>query len=193
MAKFEVEMEITGFKLKIKGERETAAELGAVLQSQVANLLPTGLIEAKTSGSSLEASSPRIVEAKIPARKPARKRVAEKPDSEIASIDLQHDPNRYGNPVQTWKHADKLMWLIYVITKQTAITHLTPTQISETFNSNFGRAGTLRPSNVSRDLKSQKAANPPLVSQETKSGKYGLFDSGEKHVESLIKTALTQP
>src|SRR5260370_26493321 len=101
MAKFEVEMELTGFKLRVRGERNDIPALTESLQQQVAGLLPQiGRIAD-------DRPSPQIVDARVePAatvgsrtRRTVKSRRAGSTldGAAVKALDWDHDPRKWGN------------------------------------------------------------------------------------------------
>lgn len=195
MSKYKVRMKLTGFELEIEGEKETVGQLGQALRTQMSNaLLPPLIASGSTlNGSSTPLEDPKTIEGKVSRRNTKRRSNSSSNGETVSSIiEFQHDPIKYGNPLQNWRPVEKSMWLIYVMSKQIGVDKFTPTEIAETYNAQFGKTGTLRPSNVSRDLGKAKSGNPAFVSQDIKTQKFGLYEAGEKEALKLIGEAQNQ-
>ena len=193
-ARVEVEIEIQSLKIKIRGDRDEAPRIAQRITEQMRGLVaPAASIAA--DGPAATPLPPVDVEAKPPSasRSRARKaqRVAPASDTGASSPKWQHDPDKWGNPKQSWNPTKKALWLLYVVANETAIKEMTAGQIAEVFNAHFREAGTIRGSNVSRDLGRAKQASPPLVGQATAGDANGYFltEAGKKFAEAAVADA----
>jgi len=197
MPKFEIEFEITGLKLKVKGEREDISALTANLSQQLGGLLPSpDMTEPPDNHQGfMDARNVTPIDAPKPTK---RKRAAKSssnastPGEVSVALDWRHSPEKWGMPTQAWNAAEKGMWLLYVVGKELESGELSSKQISETFNKHFKQAGAIRSQNISRDFGKRKLKSPAEVGQDTtKPGEpWFLTDAGNKIAESLIIAAL---
>jgi hypothetical protein len=109
-------------------------------------------------------------------------------NGEVAAIEWQHDASKYGNPQQSWNTAKKAIWIIYVVAKEANLSQLTASQITDTFNRKFKQAGSIRATNVSRDLGLAKLKTPALTGEDTTKSvsEWFLTDGGSKFAQEAI-------
>jgi hypothetical protein len=197
MPTFEMEFEVTGLKLKIKSEREDVPhavsavqnQLGAMIQSaaqlasaKVINGQATSATQAAreiTSGGSEQSQS---------SKKPSAPRTRGRGgDSKTPPLDVKHDAETYGFPVQTWSTAVKSLWLLYVVAEQTELKEMSAPLILTTFNKHFKEFGPLNPKNVGRDLGTMKKNTHFLGSDSTKDPQtWYLLQGGKEEAQKLI-------
>lgn len=197
MAKFEIEMELTGLKVKIKGEREDIRAINEGLGQQI-----TGLLRPTSDIVEGEVVPKRIESTVIPppngnsngkgnkgrasrARKPANQAVGD------AVLSWGHDPGKWGNPRQTWKAGEKILWLLYVVDQETEVKELSGPSIAEAFNTHFRQAGQLKKNNMPRDLGALKQKTPALVGDRAEHHPITWFltDEGTKEAVKLVQEA----
>lgn len=201
MAKFRMKLKLQGLELEIEGAREDASLISRNIGQQMAGLLqPAGAI---VDGDVLNDETPpvQIINAsngtspkKIRRRKQAS--TAQNDDDSSAAVDFKHEPQKYGNPRQEWKTAQKAVWLIYVVKEVTGIAEMTTRSIVETFNKHFRQSGTITTSNTSRDLGRLKAKEKPSpVGEDTTKtpAPWYLTEEGRKRAQELVGEALGQP
>ncbi len=201
MPKLDIEFEITGLKLKIKGESDDVSGKIANLQNQVQNLM--GTIASLTQGAATvnvvpphtPATPSRLIEAEVDDATDAKRRRSSplkgKPASPKAeAIDFKHDAEKYGFPKQEWYTAQKAMWLLYMLTGDGIATEMTAPVIAATFNKHFKSFKTILSHNVSRDLAKEKGKTGAVNSDATKSPEtWHLLESGKKQMVALIAEA----
>lgn len=188
----EIEFELQGLKLRIKGDRDEAPRIAHRLGEQLQGLLsPAAAIAAdKSTRVTGENENPHVVEPKPIGRQKRAKR----PSASSSETDGQseilwtHDPDKWGSPKQAWNNTKKSLWLLFVVKNEMGIQHLSASQISKAFNRLFLESGQMRASNVSRDLAKAKQATPPLVGQ-LPDGKYFLTEAGIKAAEAAVTEA----
>jgi len=206
MAKLEVEFEITGFKLRIKGESDDVAArvtdvqrkmqgafqaLGGVGDGAIFPNTPTPLpvIQLPSgNGDGNGTAAAGTTRTRRPRRTPTSLRVA------VEAIELKHDAETYGFPSEDWNTATKSMWLLYIAEKQATKTELSAPIIAETFNKHFRRFGAIRQNNVGRDLSNTQAKNHTVANNANVDPQtWYLLDSGKKEIEAKIKNATAKP
>lgn len=200
MAKFEIEMELTGLKIKVRGERsEDMPHLTGQISKQLAGLVqpPAAMIEEP---------SRRAVEAIVRqpengqgqnkgngrAKATRRKSAANGDAAPIAPATWQHDPAKWGMPKQaTWSGGQKILWVLYVIGKETGQTEISGPGIAETFNTLFKQFGPLAKQNMPRDLGALKKRTPALVIDNATQSPitWYLTEEGIKEAEKLVTEA----
>ena len=109
----------------------------------------------------------------------------------VETIEWQHDPLKYGNPQQSWNPTKKAIWLLYVVSQERGISQLSAPRITDTFNRKFKQAGTVRGSNVSRDLGKAKTRNPSWAQEDTTKSpsEWFLTIAGVKEAQSAVEEA----
>lgn len=165
MSKLEIEFELTGLKLKIKGDSDDVSGKVGDLQRQVQGLMNT--IGSITQGASAPALPPapashngttspaqKVIEAAAEptsngrkGRTPSpRKGTPKAPRAE--PIDFKHDAEKYGFPKQEWNTAQKGMWLLYVLSSQTGQHEYSAPVLAATFNKHFKSFGSVLAHNL---------------------------------------------
>lgn len=196
MSRFKMEFELQGLKVKIEGSREDASLITQNLGGQIAGVLQpiTQIIDgtANTSGNETEVS---LTES--PSKKHRKRRQSSIAHSaskdESAALDFKISPEKFGVPRQTWKTAEKALWLIYVLQDSNKGDQHTTRTIVETFNKHFKQSGTITTSNVTRDLGRLKTNErpSPIGEDSTKEpATWYLTDEGRKRAQKLVAAAL---
>lgn len=201
MADFEMEFEITGLKVKIKSDRGEAPQALHAVQQQIGNLLQAaagvGVAEKRqptVTNSTGVLDGQRVIDApkndsSAASRTKNNKRKRGNSGGGTA-FDFSHNPETHGSPKQSWNTAQKSMWLLYTLEKQTGVKeHSTPT-IAATFNKYFKEFGPVTTTNVTRDLGSARAKHNFVTSDASKDPQtWYLLDTGKKEVERLIQSS----
>ncbi len=188
MGKFKVHLKLQGLELDIEGDRSDMPAINNAVAREI-----TGLIQpaaALTNGT--EPSSPKTIEGETDkGKKPAersRKRSG-KASSEggaTRALDFRHEPEKYGNPQQTWSVLDKAIWMLAVIKGILVQKEVSGPQIAATYNDKFKQAGKLHPPNVTRDLGLAKVQNPPPVGQDK--DLWYLTNEGDRKAQELVQS-----
>ncbi len=194
MGKYEIEMEITGFRLKIRGERDDVPVIKHNLQQQMAGLLDpaTNIAQSRLPASTIEAE---VVNGDGNGRQKKARRVrrASPPNGQTKSkpLDWQHDPGQFGVPRQNWPASKKIIWLLYVAFEQARASELSGPVIAETFNKHFRQAGQLNKQSMPRDLGLLKQKVPALVGDRAGASPITWFltDEGLKEAHRLVVEA----
>lgn len=201
MPKFEIEFEITGLKLKIKGERQDVPMITQNLAQQVAGMLQPA---ANISGSETSTNfiDVDVLEETSKPDKKSRKKSTRKvtnttnqfngTSSKAIALDWIHNPEKWGTPQQSWSTTNKCIWLLYVVSKELSITELTQNEIAETFNKHFKQAKMIRGFTIKRDLGRAKTRIPSPVSENTTKAPetWFLTQTGEQDAQKLVLEAL---
>jgi hypothetical protein len=201
MPKLDIDFEITGLKLKIKGESDDVGGKIANLQTQVQNLI--GTIASLTQGAATVNGAPpqtsvapsRLIEAEASNATDTKNRrpspLKGKPAAPKAeAIDFKHDAEKYGFPKQEWYTAQKAMWLLFMLTNDGIATEMTAPIIAATFNKHFKSFKTILSHNVSRDLAKEKGKTGAVNSDAMKSPEtWHLLESGKRQMAALIAEA----
>jgi hypothetical protein len=195
MPKLEIEFEITGLKLRIKGESEDVVERAADVQRrlhgafQALGSVGEGALSSATQPRTYTVSAEAIkeVEAEAPrARRTTRKSSAAVKTKNVC-LELTHDPEKFGFPKQEWPTASKAMWFLLMLEKQTGHKEASAPEIAGTFNKYFREFGTIRPQNISRDLSALKGKGKSVNNDPAKEPPtWYLLEDGKKEVENLI-------
>lgn len=107
-------------------------------------------------------------------------------------ISWNHDPAKWGNPLQSWNTASKAIWLLRVVGAEAGITELSAPTIRDTFNRHFRQSGAIRGNNISRDLGKLKTESLPKLGEDTTKDPsvWYLTHEGEKRAMELVAEAL---
>ena len=204
MAKFHIKLKVQGFELEVDGTRDDLPVLRQALTQQVAGLIAPATDMADGEGApepvALGGSTAAALAAGSSARRTRRNpRTTTSPAAETKDtpIDWRHDSATFGSPLQTWKNAQKAIWLLYVGAKAANVPEMSNGTISATFAKHFRQAGPIRKSNLARDLGLLKVARngtPPLVSEDTTKNPpvWYLTDAGVAEAQKLVAQALGQ-
>ncbi len=195
MSKFEIEMELTGFRLKVRGERDDLPVITENLQQQVAGLISPAvniaaghLPQQKTNG-----SATNVIEGHSKGKRNSRPRrtAPTSGDTKTVVINWDHDPGKWGFPRQSWKSWQKITWLLHVVSQECSVNELTAGLIVETFNTHFRQAETLKQGSMTRDLGRMKQKTPALIGDHA--GKspitWFLTDAGIQEALKLVVEA----
>jgi hypothetical protein len=199
MGKFEIEFEITGLKLKVKGDRSEVPGMTQAIGQQIAGLFqPMNEIvdgEAKVieEKSSIPIQTPNADEHK-PKKKRRSPKLKENGNGSQSTqatnyaLDWRHDPQKYNSPVQSWSLVQKVIWLMYVLQKEMGSADYSSKQLVETFNKHFKEAKTIGMSQLNRDLGKVKQGSDALVGQDNSEqpSTWFLTQNGKMMAEKLI-------
>jgi hypothetical protein len=168
MGKYEIEMELTGFRLKVRGERDDLPIITENLQQQVTGLIAPAInIAAGQLPHSREiAPAVTVIESSPKAKRAGRSRRSTSTNGEASKtvvINWDHDPNKWGVPKQAWKAWQKVAWLLYVVSEECNANELSASMIVETFNTHFRQSGLLKQSNMTTQLGRMKQSSPALI------------------------------
>jgi hypothetical protein len=196
MAKFEIEFELQGLKLKVKGEREDIPQIAQNLGQQVAGLfqpmadIVDGQVPRKQVEATVQGAEPN---GRAKVGRPRRSRPPSQTDgsSEPKVIEWAHDPNKWGTPKQQWKGWQKILWLLYVVDQEKGLKELSGPQIADTFNTHFRQAGLLNKNSMPRDLGALKQRTPSFVGDRATQSPITWFltEMGVKEAEKLVADA----
>ena len=201
MAKFEVEMELQGFKLRVKGERsEDIPRISGEIGKQLAGMLqpPAHLLQEpirKHVDAIIQPSGDDHNAGGTGRAKGGRRRKASSNNgsSPVPLITWQHDPAKWGTPKQGWTEGNKTLWLLYVMKSEIGLTEVGGPTVADIFNSKFKHFGPLRKSNIPRAFGRLKTNDPALVMDDTTKTPIAwyLTDAGLKEAERLVQEAKT--
>jgi hypothetical protein len=195
MPKLDIEFELTGLKLKIKGESDDVTGKVAELQRQVQELIGNITALAQNgAGGQLPVPPPVAAPQKFiegttatdttaQRRRQSRKGGAGAPRARAEAIDFKLDDAKYGFPKQTWSTAQKASWLLYVLTEDNLSTEATASLISATFNKHYKTFGTITTSNVARDLAKEKGTSVNTDATKTPETWYLALKDGKNTVK----------
>jgi hypothetical protein len=203
------EFEITGLRLKIKGDdvsgkvtdlqrqvQALMATITAMAQGGV-SALPPGADDA-SSGKFLDAGQP-TAEIQNGSRPSRSKGVGRKASSggvrqRAEAIDFKHDAEKYGFPKQGWSTAQKAMWMLYMLSENGDINEFSASVIGATFNKHFKSFGTILAQNVLRDLGKEKGKSGAVNSDASQDPmKWYLLEAGKTMMSNLIAEGKKQP
>lgn len=193
MARFELEIEVTGLKFKIKGDKpELQQQMAGEFAKAVSGVVEPVMRAASNPGEvpALTAASPQpaqvITAAPTRARRARAHRVltSERAD---AGPQWRHDPVKWGTPLQAWKTPEKVIWLLRVADGEVQRGELTTGELSHSFNSMFKEAGTIGTKNFPRDV--AKSKQNGLLNQDPSTQKWYLTSKGKEVADRLILDA----
>jgi len=151
MSKYKVKFKLQGLEFEIEGEKDDIPSIANGVRNQFAALLsPVDATEPKTTVQlpPMPITIDGVSRKKGAKRSPGSTKTGATQDLPV----LQHNAEKFGAPVQSWKAVDKAFWLLRVVTDQTEVKELSGTALAELFGKYFRRKGSLRPSNISRDF-----------------------------------------
>ena len=199
MGKFEVEMEIQGFKLRVKAERnEDIPRITGQIGRHLAGLVqPTAEIVDEHSPKQIESMvQPRLENDQYTGKgkgrgKSGRRRNGNGELNGSQPLNWQHKPEKWGTPRQSWTAGQKILWTLYVVSKEVNQAEVGGPVIAETFNAHFRQSGPLRKKNMPRDLSSLKLKSPAQVMDNTTKNPIAwyLTEEGIKEAERLVLEA----
>jgi hypothetical protein len=192
MGKFKIHLKLQGLELDIEGDRADIPAINNAVAREI-----TGLIQpaaALTNGAEPPATPATIEGETDNGKKPtsrSRKRSGKASSDGVATqaLDFRHEPEKYGNPQQTWSVLDKAIWMLAVIKGILGQKEASGPQIAATYNDKFKQAGKLHPPNVTRDLGNAKVQNPPPVGQDK--DLWYLTNEGDRKAQELIQGVTT--
>jgi hypothetical protein len=196
MTKLKVSLKITGFELNIEGERSEVPEVARSLGNQISDLIlgsasaADGLVQTPVSFSQVAS----VDDQNRGKRRKTSSRVTRKEidsSSRQASLEWNHDPSKFGNPIPEWNTLEKCIWLLYVVKESANVNQCSASAIAEAFGQKFRQQGPIRGSNVSKYLgqaKSKTKDRPALVSDDTSKNpsEWYLLDAGIKMAQDLV-------
>ncbi len=193
MSKIKFKFKITGLELEFEGSREDVPMITTALGNQFQSMINP---PAEISAGHVEVidSTPKVMLSNAPKKrrkspKPASANGQESHKKESNALTWRHDPKKYSSPLQGWKVWQKAIWTIYVVSKECNVDELSGPQIVEIFNREFKSAGTIRGTNISRDLGKLKLGKDALVGETVGNpSRWFLTDKGEEEVLKLIET-----
>lgn len=194
MSKFEMEFELTGLKVRVKGERGDIPLITQNIGKQVADLLKPAANIVDEQKPQLQLSIQNAVDMPAgPTTSTRRKRTAARSNGSapapVQQADVLIDVTSLGTPQQTWTSAEKAIWLLHATAQSGGPTEMTSAEIVRVFNARYRAAKTIRSPNVNRDLTRQKTGADALVDRNDKNGAWFLTEAGKKHASALITKA----
>jgi hypothetical protein len=204
MSKLEIEFEITGLKLKIKGDSDDVSGKVADLQRQVQGVMNTIGAITQNASTPVLPSAPagqngtqtpalRVLEAPADTGRKGGNRGAGRKGGtrkQAEAIDFKHDADKYGFPKQEWNTAQKAMWLLYILSLQTGTQEYSANVLAATFNKHFKSFGSVLAHNLLRDLGKEKGKSGWVnsdASQEPPT--WLLLEEGKKGMAALIESS----
>jgi hypothetical protein len=190
-------MKLQGLELEIEGAREDAAAISQNIGAQLSSMMQpvTGIIDGETPyKNGFSNSAPQLINVLPKKTRRARQThsgsVADGENSQV--INFVSSPEKFGNPQQTWKTADKALWLMYVLQENEMGTEFSTKTIVDTFNTHFKQSGKITTSNVTRDVGRLKTKKPALVGENAGSNPptWFLVEEGRKRAQGLVAEAL---
>jgi hypothetical protein len=186
-------IEISGVELEIEDDREQATSAFASLQNQIAGIIQPVVGKALLgAGQVIDAPPANGAAVSIPRKR--RKLTPAGPakageDPEVQTIKFIHDPDKFGNPQQSWSTPNKGIWTLWVVEQATGRKELTISEIVNAFNQHYRQFGIISSSNLSRDMAGLRRRNPPPVGADTNRTPqtWFLHDAGKVLAQRLAK------
>jgi hypothetical protein len=153
LANFKISIVVKELSINVEGDREIVPEIASNVAQQVTGVLqPAGLLEAPKDGHN---SNPVVTVAVSPARRTrGRRSMSTSAGGGNGTIDWNHDPAKWGTPVQEWKNWQKIMWLLLVVAADAGKPEgLTTSEMAAIYKQKFFSTGVLTKGNIPRDLK----------------------------------------
>jgi hypothetical protein len=152
LASFKISVEVEKLKIHVEGDREIVPEIASNVAQHITGVLqPSSLLEAAKDGNN---SNAVISAPASPARRPRGRRSISTGSGSNATIDWNHDPAKWGTPVQDWKNWQKIMWLLLVVAADAGRPEgLTTFEMTAIYKQKFYSTGVLRKGNIPRDLR----------------------------------------
>lgn len=136
------EIKISGVELEIEDERDQATAALAALQTQLAGVVQPAVSKALLgAGEVIEAASDSGQNGATPPARKRRKLSSSAPvkagETGAEPISFVHEPDKFGNPQQSWSTHNKgvwLLWVVWVVEQAASKTQLTISEIVNGFN-----------------------------------------------------------
>jgi hypothetical protein len=198
MPRFEIELQLTGLKLHIRGERADVPVIASNVGQQIAGLLEPAVNIVDGVRADLQHEQRSLPEGPgngKPMRRRGRTRrprlgTGEAPEAD-GPLQIRHDPERFGTPRQDWNTCRKSIWLLYIVQESLKIKELSSARIANAFNQHFRQSGLIRRGNVGRDLGKAKTDVPSLVGENTNTSPttWFLTTTGINEAQKLVAEA----
>jgi hypothetical protein len=183
LGNFKIVVEMKELKIHVEGAREIAPEIASNVANQIAAIVqPAALIEGRSENHSGVIDVPATAAG---SRKTRKRTTASKSDSGTkAPVSWNHDPAKWGTPIQGWPLSKKALWLLQVVADATGdASGLTLDQITDSFNSKFPDSGLINRTNIKRDLSNKEELFGTLE------GRWFLKQAGKTEAATLIAEA----
>lgn len=193
MATFEMEIELTGLKFKIKGDKpEMQQQMAGEFVKAISGVVEPVMRAASNPGEApalTAASTPpaQVITAVPPRARRAKTQRAPSGEKADAGPQWRHDPVKWGPALQIWKTPEKVIWLLRVAEGEANRGELASGELSHSFNSMFKEAGPIFTKNLPRDL--AKSKRDGLINQDPTTQKWYLTSTGKTLAETLISNA----
>src|SRR5258708_32521801 len=166
MSKFTIKVKLQGLEIEVEGTREDAPKIYQQIGKQVSGLLQSPAVLASGNGSSVLEGEVIDDGAGKKTKKPRKTNSGTRTPAD--DLSLPHDPEKYGTPQQAWTTAQKSIWFLYVVAKQTSVAQLTAYSIAKNFNRYFKAPGQLNGGNLMKGMKKERlkttaTANPDIT------------------------------
>jgi hypothetical protein len=188
VAKYEMELELTGFKLRIKGERDDIPRLVDHAREQIAALVAPA---ANIISGQLPAHRETLNVTSDGSTKKRHRRSNGVPKKEQPRVVFIHSPEKWGTPLQSWTPCNKILWMLYTLAQSSGTEEHSGPAIADLFNQHFKQAGLLKKNNVSRDLGTLKQKSIALVGENANNSPaiWFLTVEGVKEALKLVAEA----
>jgi hypothetical protein len=188
MSKFTIKVKLQGLEIEVEGTREDAPKIAGQLGKQIGGLLQAPA--ALASGNGATTIDAEVVEPDNGTGKKKKGKKGGSGQTKTPADDITFVPDsQHGSPQQGWTQAQKAIWFLYIVEKQTNVAQLTAYSIAKNFNKYFKVSGAIYAGNVMRGLEKERLKSPPTVGADQTSGtsKYFLVNAGKTLAEKLAK------
>ena len=195
-----MEIELQGFKFKVKGDRPEVSQQMAVQIAQAAAAFIEPAMRAaahpdQVPAPALPAREVLMTQTPPPPAAATKRRGGGRPrggstNSASAGEALRwtHDPAKWGTPGKDWNVSKKSPWLLLVAETEVSKPSLSSADIAKTFNAMFPEAGEISVSHINRDLKKLKAK--ALVTKDLED-RWQLAPAGKTAAAQYVQESIT--
>lgn len=202
MGKVEIEMELKGFALKVRADREDMPMVAKSLRAQMPGFLNPALGLGHIDSAVIDVPPPELGQHEKSLEAPTGKKrtrvrtaraASQNGESKSSPLIWNHDPSRWGIASQSWTAREKIVWLLQVISEACETDEVTAPVIVATFNTHFKQANPLEPKNMSRELGRLKQQYSFVCDKGgTSPTEWFLTESGKKEGARLVAEALAR-
>lgn len=197
MGKFEFEFEVTGLRMKVKGERGDMPLIANNMAKQFGDMFKpvANIVEGPQGQLPFPIDATAVEPAPEPTTKSRKRRPSPRAPRDMSTIAAASstakfvpDPASWGNPIQTWSQVDKAIWLLYVAAQVGFAREMIGGEIATVFNAHFREAKMISAKNISRDLTPHKDG-PGAMLGRTEALAWFLTEAGKTHATKLVVEA----
>lgn len=199
MAKTKFKFKIKELEIEFEGDQRDTPKVVDAMSNQLSGMIQTPSLMSDSEPAALPApTTNEIIEGKPKNLRKSRPKSSNRSSSSKRStrkeppVELNHDAEKWGNPLESWNPTNKSIWLMYVLENEVEnLGSITASRIASTFNKHFKTFGQIKPSNVSRDLKKASKEKPAKLQTDTAQDgmAWFLLKGGKAYAADLVKQA----